>query len=111
MREDLESPLSLACLSPPPARWILEQPRAACVAWYSTHGSRGPHGRDVAISEDVLVLRIVGLLIDLQHIFHLGDIVFIEIGHYTFFPATVSDRGSAGESEWFPFLLGESACV
>src|SRR5262245_2324258 len=26
-----------------------EQPRAGYVPWYSTHGSRGPQGRDVAM--------------------------------------------------------------
>ena len=53
-------------------------------------------GTDIGVQRDWLLvqadhrfLRIVGLFVHLQHIFHLGDVVFIEVGHHPhFFPAT-----------------------
>src|SRR6516164_9707427 len=41
------------------------------------------------IQADHRLLGIIGLLVRLQHVLHLGDVVVIEIGHYPhFFPAT-----------------------
>ena len=41
------------------------------------------------VQADYRLLGIVGLLIHLQHVLHLGDVVFIEVGHAPhFFPAT-----------------------
>ena len=57
-------------------------------------GRRG--GPDIGVQRDRLLVQadhrflgIVGLFIRLQHVLHLGDVVFIEVGHAPhFFPAT-----------------------
>ena len=80
-------------------------------------GRRG--GTNIGMQSDRLLVQaehrllgIVWLFVRLQHVLHLGDIVIIEIGHHPhFFPATASDRGSAGESEWFPVQRAEPVCV
>jgi hypothetical protein len=54
----------------------------------------GVQGDRLLVQADYRLLRIIGLLIRLQHILHLGDVVVIEIGHHPhFFPATASGRG------------------
>ena len=83
-------------------------------SWHRRRG--GPHvgvqGDRLLIQADHRLLRVIRPFVHLQDVFHLGDIVVIEVGHHPhFFPATVSDRGSAGESEWFPFLHAEPICV
>src|SRR5713226_263998 len=72
----------------------------------------GMQGDWLLIQTNQRLLRVVWPFVHLQHVFHLGDIVVIEIGHHPhFFPATVSNRGSAGESEWFHVPPVAPACV
>ena len=87
-------------------------PRLA--SWRRRRG--GPHvrmqGNGLLVSADHRWRWIVRPFVYFQHVFHLGDVVIVEIRHHPhFFPATVSSRGSEAESEWFPFLRVEPVCA
>jgi hypothetical protein len=72
----------------------------------------GVQGDRLLVSADHWLFGIIRPLIQFQNIFHLGDVLVIEIGHYPhFFPATASDRGLAGVSGWFPFPHAEPVYV
>jgi hypothetical protein len=63
----------------------------------------GMQGHRLLIQANDGLFGIVGFLVRLQNIFHLGDVLLIQFRHAPhFFPATASGRGEAGEPEWFP---------
>src|SRR5215469_7158047 len=50
----------------------------------------GVQGDGLLIQTDDRLLRVIRPLIDFQNVFHLGDVVVIQLGHHPhFFPATV----------------------
>src|SRR5713101_8924538 len=114
-----------------------ESEMAARLRFYSTENIGGPaplifvvpsrlsswnrwrSGPQVGVQSDRLLvyaehrlLRVIRPFVHLQDVFHLGDILIIQVGYHPhFFPATASGRGSTGESEWSLFLPAAPTCV